>query len=156
MARRSNKSTSISRTRRAASVSSNGTLGGRSISYYGRVSPSSYSNVRDLFRTVSLTPVEDFRRWDPTSARPYRSLKTLYGSPARTMVGQPHQARTNARSISTYPKLSPVISFQGPSKVVTCIRRQRRRETLFAKNIAGRSGLKNPTRNWASSISCKG
>lgn len=154
MARRRNN-TSISRTRRAASASSNGTLVGRSTSYYGRVSPSSYSNVRDLFRTVSLYPVEDARRWNPTAPRPYRSLKTIYGSPVRSMVGQPRKARTNVRS-SPFSLLPHVVAFEGPSKVVTCIRRQRRREVLFAKNQAGRSGLKHPTRNWASSISCKG
>lgn len=47
------------------------------------------------------------------------------------------------------------LSFAIPEKVTLCVRRKRRKEVLFAKKKAGKTGQRKPRRNYWSSISCK-
>lgn len=100
-----------------------------------------------------LIAVEDHRRWTPEQYFP--TLRTTSGAPARTVVASTHARRTSRASSWRLPA---VVAFRAPASVLTCVRRSRRRETLFAMRRvgAGKSIYTKPRRNWSSSISCRG
>lgn len=92
---------------------------------------------------LDLLAVADARRFDPTHRRPGFQLKTISGTPARATVP--------SRSF-----LTPTIAFRAPDRVVVCVRRQRRREVLFAKRRLGAGArLRKPRWKYDSYISCR-
>lgn len=109
---------------------------------------------RTTYSTPSYVPVQDLRRWTP-ERRPFVTLRTTSGAPARTAVATaPSRRSTRTRSFS----LPHVVSFAAPATTLTCVRRHARREVMFARRFAGKgiSIYTKPRRNWASSISCRG
>lgn len=90
---------------------------------------------------VSLRPFEDRRSWWPSAFRP------------AAVVGARAARRISVRP--DRPFRDPVVRFAVPRKVVLCLRRERRREVLFAmdKVRSGRGGSKR--RNEWSAISCR-
>lgn len=88
-----------------------------------------------------LRAYEDRRTWHPVAPRPARS----FSGPTRLQI-------TPTNRHSAYP--SPSIQFQAPERVLVCVRRHRRREVLFARNKAGRSGQRPPRRTWWSAVHC--
>lgn len=104
--------------------------------------------------TLPLTLFEDRRQWHPM----------VDHRPALTFTSRPHTLRavekkpTQRQSKYGLPALSQTkatIAFGLPDKVLVCVRRKRRKEVIFAKNKAGRSGQRKPRRNWLSAISCR-
>lgn len=54
-----------------------------------------------------------------------------------------------------YSQTKAILAFAEPDRTVVCIRRQTRKEVLFAKKRAGRGGMRRPKRSWLSKISCR-
>lgn len=100
-------------------------------------------------------PVEDRRVFHPERAD--RPALAIDGRPARfTLNNRPQKkSRLQARFRSVASQTKAAVAFQAPRQVLVCVRRQRRKEVLFAKRQAGRRGLRKPRRTWLSSISCK-
>lgn len=101
---------------------------------------------RPVFRTqMELFPVEDRRTFHPD-----RHLRS-----ARTTSGRSFMLRSQLPV--HVPAFAPARqSFDRSSRIVVCVRRQIRKQVMFATRKAGRSGQKRPVRNFMSSISCKG
>lgn len=111
------------------------------------------SSVRYSYPARTLGQVEDHRLWTPE--RYFPTLRSISGAPARTVVASTPARRGSVRS-SRF--LTPTITFHAPQSVAVCVRRHRRRESLFALQRVG-SGVSiktRPRRNWSSSISCRG
>lgn len=117
----------------------------------------------ELFRLLSPTPylhrvsvtlapdpleLEDRRLYHPEGLqRP--ALATWRPATRLVIKAQPKQAK-RFRS----PPIG--VSFAVPAKVAICVRRQRRKEVLHAKRVAGSSGgFRKRRRSFYSSISCK-
>lgn len=100
---------------------------------------------------------EDRRGWHPLSAwgdspldwRPASYLPSLL--PARFVIGG-RKASRPGRPFAL-PKLSPVVAFDQPRRVLVCVRRKARREVLFARGTFGRGG--QGRRSAYSGISCR-
>lgn len=91
-----------------------------------------------------LRRVEDRRRFHP--AKSLRSPRGVHGGPARL----------TARTEPSRPgRLPYAVNFLVPKKTVVCIRRQRRKEVLFAKRKAGKRGQRRSRRNFFSEVRCK-
>lgn len=90
-----------------------------------------------------LIPVEDNRRYHPEGK----------ARPRLTKSGQKAQVRSN---LSNLLQTQTSMVFQAPPEVLTCVRRNARKEVMHALNKAGKTGQKKPKRNFWSSISCKG
>lgn len=89
--------------------------------------------------------VEDRRSFHPEKKlRPARALKRSQAAPVA-------KATKRERGRGVVPSK---IRFAVPKKVALCVRREQRREVLFAK---GRGGGRHrpPTKNWYSDVSCK-
>lgn len=107
-----------------------------------------------------LREIEDRRHfYPPVQARDqalaWQPAKRLSGALARLDVPTYHPP---SRSLNLRPArgLPGAIGFEDPSRVVICVRRQRRKEVLHAKRVAGARGLASPRRNEYSTITCKG
>lgn len=101
----------------------------------------------DPAQKVMLQDFEDRRRWTPEKSRP---VKLVTGARARlTEVKHLIKSAPSLHQIKTY------IAFQTPLKTLICIRRKIRKQVMFAKKKAGRSGQKRPHYNEFSSISCR-
>lgn len=102
---------------------------------------------------ANLLEVEDRRAWSPGAAAPpldYPQARLITGSPARLAAARARPGRHGR--VETF---SPVVRFRSPGAVNICVRRQRRKQVLFAKGFYGRAKLRRPTRNAFSSISCR-
>lgn len=95
----------------------------------------------------NLRVIEDRRTFHPDFVP-----RTFSRSPAKIQV---RNAPRNQK-IQTPPTPRPHYSFNAPDRVLVCVRRQRRKEVLFAKRHAGKSGQRKPRFNQFSNISCKG
>lgn len=107
------------------------------------VRPSSL--LAELARSLSPSPLlefEDRRTWHPDGLN----------RPARASV----RSATRLLPTRSYSSVvSPGVRFAVPGQVLVCVRRQARREVIFAKRLAGRSGGGKRRRNPYSSVSCK-
>lgn len=106
-----------------------------------------------------LVQVEDRRlfHFDGPDAHPLESD----GRPARLTVRDPkrpkrHKGAAYRFGPKVYSQTKAIRAFAEPDRVLVCIRRQKRKEVLFAKRKAGRGGMRPPRRNWMSYISCRG
>lgn len=97
----------------------------------------------------SLREIEDRRSFHPDPSP--------FGPPARSVWGHPVQPVVQKRPPPGRPYRSPFhkLSFAVPKETAICVRRETRREVLFAKKRAGGGSRKKPHRNFYSSISCK-
>lgn len=132
-----------------------------------------HSTARPRLLTSGLSPIPI-----PTSVVTYEPLVLVedrrlfhFDGPARTPLeddGRP--ARITLRNKSrprgqkrgayrfgpkVYSQTKAIRAFEEPRRVLICVRRQSRKEVLFAKRKAGRGGMRPPRRNYWSSISCK-
>lgn len=89
--------------------------------------------------------VDDRRRFHPSGV----------DRPVRTARGLGVRLVPKSRGAQREGVVPAALAFGGPSSVLICMRRQRRRQVLNALGVAGRSGLRPPTRNWTSEISCR-
>lgn len=120
------------------------------------------------FKSTAYTPsvtnylreIEDRRTWHPEGvSRPARSfnrsrhLLTVYKSPHKeiTIQGGYQSPFAIKKLFDTVPV---GVQFQTPYKVLICVRRQQRKEVMFAKNKAGRGGQKSPIYSEYSSVRC--
>lgn len=92
-------------------------------------------------KSISLTNIEDNRRFTPDSYRPARSLNQMRA---------PIKVRLDPRK---KPTLTQV--FADPLRTIVCIRRKMRKEVLHAAGVAG-SRVRRGRYNEKSNISCKG
>lgn len=102
----------------------------------------SFIRLEQLRRQV-LRDIEDRRRFHFDPVKPARTVK---GTLARTRLAKAPQTH----------RLPYTLNFVAPKRVAICVRRQTRKEVIFAKGRAG-GGRKrrSPKRNAYSSISCK-
>lgn len=103
-----------------------------------------------------LQVIEDRRLFHPLRA--YSPSKRVSGSPARIVVAdrlptKRQTASAHHRRIRSQTK--GVLTFAEPRETLVCIRRQRRKEVLFASGGAGKRNKRRPRRNAFSSISCR-
>lgn len=103
--------------------------------------PVSVLSSRRAYQVQALrSSGDDARRWHPL-----QSIR-----PRKTIHGGSYRARPVIRNVS-----SPVL-FYAPSSATLCVRRSIRREVLFAKRRAGRSGpiRRRSIRNQNSTVRC--
>lgn len=113
----------------------------------------------------NLKPVQDWRYYSPE--RPKKSLRVDGGS---TRVIQKTRASKFLRSLSSPQRgslrtkrgarlqkaLRGGLSFDVPKHVVVCVRRQQRREVIFAKRLHSKgAGARRHRRNIWSEVHCK-
>lgn len=95
-------------------------------------------------RSVSaLSEIEDRRLFSPPVF-----------APARTLSGVARLFLAPARSKPKVASGHVGLSFSAPRATLVCIRRQRRKEVLHAKGVAG-SKVARPKRGHFSSVSCR-
>lgn len=97
----------------------------------------------------ALTLIEDRRTHYP-GLSPFKRpvVSAAVGRPARIKL-----IENNRYAAPSQTKMD--LAFDEPKKLAICIRRQRRKEVLHAKGVAGSKNLKKPTRNEWSEISCR-
>lgn len=106
-----------------------------------------YSYQPDLFDDLPLVTVEDRRSFHPHGKNAWPQL--ISGRDA-VIAANAH----NTKPMS-HPTYSPIhVAFEQPQEVITCVRRNSRKEVLHAKGIAGKKGLRKPRRNPFSSVKC--
>lgn len=125
----------------------------RSLPLERLISPIPYSST-------NLRLYEDRRQWNPEP----------YTEPARSFSQSRHRLRVGANVRSTAKRVSPGggrnlwsaltwpsanVAFRQPRQVLICVRRQRRKEVLFAKGLGGRRGQRSPRFTQYSSVSCR-
>lgn len=91
---------------------------------------------------LSLLDLEDRRQWHPEG--PKRPARALSRSASRLM---PTKSYTAA--------IGRGVRFAVPGKVAICVRRERRREVLFARRQTRRGSGAPKRRNWFSAVSCR-
>lgn len=98
-----------------------------------------------------LREVEDRRDYHPLGR--FRAARQLSGHPVERNVIKP--TRLNKARPFLAHSVPIGIKFKAPKKTALCVRREQRKEVLFAKKKtrAGSRGKKH--RNWYSSISCR-
>lgn len=88
-----------------------------------------------------LSQVEDRRRYYPGLIRPAVAVPR---SSSRLVLS----------SRKPYAQTKATVVFKAPPRVALCVRRQRRKEVIFAMGVAG-SRVRRPRRNEFSEVSCK-
>lgn len=126
-------------------------------------SPNPVSSGPSLSRPSAAAPlrqVEDRRSFHPEAAN--RPALSLAGTPAVITVKsrpRPKPATRSARAqVNRFGSVQPsqtkaALTFAAPAATVVCIRRQRRKEVLFAKGKT--SSRSHRRRSWLSKISCR-
>lgn len=104
-----------------------------------------------VIRPLDLRVFEDRRTYHPDRLRPpltvsRRDQRKLLDVATRGAVRSQPPLHRPARS---------VLSFAVPKKVLICMRRERRRETLFALGRTGRGARSVKRRNEWSAVSCR-
>lgn len=98
---------------------------------------------QNVFRAQTMrSNLIDDRLWNPQRSS-FRRPRTIYGRPAQVVSTFNNRRFSRDRLVFAVPKT-----------VSTCVRRQQRREVLFARGRAGRNGGRRYRRNASSSISC--
>lgn len=130
-------------------------------------SPRPVSLSRTVFTPPAAPPredlrlVEDRRTFHPEQAN--RPAKLRSGLPAPVTVtnrtrDKPRtksaRAQINRFGVKVHSQTKGILTFAAPKETLVCVRRQRRKEVLFAKKRTG-SGNRNPKRTWLSKISCR-
>lgn len=109
--------------------------------------------------TDDLLPVEDRRSFH--FDKPYQPPLMDDARPARVVLQDRPKNRNRVKpgayrfGAKVRSQTKAIQTFAEPERVVVCIRRQRRKEVLFAKRKAGRGGMRPPRRTWLSNISCR-
>lgn len=99
-----------------------------------------------------LSDVQDLRRFDFDD---YPHPRTVTGGSVRVGVPLATQGRRRSRGHGNlFALLSPRISIKEPSRALVCLRRQRRKEVIHAKRIAG-SRVMRPRYNSLSKLHCR-
>lgn len=109
----------------------------------------------------SLVQVEDRRRFHPENKNRPALLKTGLPAPV-TVVNKARpkpKTRKQLAQVNRFGAVQPsqtkaVVAFAAPRETVVCVRRQSRKEVLFAKGKGG-GGKRPPKRTWLSKISCR-
>lgn len=102
------------------------------------------TTIRRYSKYSNYMPVSDRRTWHPLNSD--RPLTTISGGSVRVFP----KARSSQRSSAVPAGLA----FVNPSRVLICVRRQRRKQVLHALGIAGGRGFRPPKFNWTSNYSC--
>lgn len=113
---------------------------------------------------ATLREAQDRRNWHP-AAPLHRPLKTVSGTPSyRLVVAKPKRKSGRSLALSraadtrraAADSLPHRIAFDAPKEVLLCVRRQRRKEVIFAtrKAGAGKAKQRRPRRNQYSEVSC--
>lgn len=107
-----------------------------------------------------LRQVEDRRTFNPEHGN--RPALTIAGTPAViTVKSRPRpkpKTKASRAQVNRFGTLQPsqtkaAVTFAAPAATVVCIRRQRRKEVLFAKGKTSSRGHRR--RSWLSKISCR-
>ena len=132
-----------------------------------RDAPSIAARALRLSRVLSLTDIEDHRRYQHDPYRPLDPLPAARPANSRqkyyTVFGARAEHRVQpARQISGYGGLFPVRQvlsnrFSQPRETIVCIRRKTRRSVLFALSRIGRGSGRLRRARWSESsyIRCK-
>lgn len=93
-----------------------------------------------------LSDIEDRRQYNPSR---YAAARGLSKGSAFVQAGE-------ARGSRSSKKFAPdVFRFTRPNNVAVCVRRQRRKEVLFALKRTGKGSKSRRHRNSLSDVSCK-
>lgn len=95
-----------------------------------------------------LSDIEDARHYSPERVRPAKGLSK---GAARIIAGPSR----SLRSLSNKVFAPDVFKFNKPHNVAVCVRRQRRKEVLFALKRNGKGSRSRRRRNAYSDISCR-
>lgn len=138
------------RDRRDANVIANETLPVSSNSSPRRSSPLRlYEDRRQFHPQRDHAPARSFNRYQhqlrvPRSRKRYVTRET------------PRNPDAFAGLRNNFTNTVPhAIGFDRPDKVLICVRRQMRKEVLFAKRKTGRRGQRRPRYGWYSKITCR-
>lgn len=105
--------------------------------------------------TRHLIEVEDNRTYHPLFQ--YRPARTVGGrrSAATERVARRPSSRSRTPRLFTPSTLvgGEHAAYVAPRRVLTCVRRQRRREVIMARGYGGAKHRK-PRRNWRSNVTC--
>lgn len=96
---------------------------------------------------ADLSQAADFRLSD--LYEPSRPARLFSGVTATIGVDQ-----TPKKQKGTRQRVPFQLAFTAPTETLVCVRRQQRREVIFAKNKAGRGGQKRPIRRAWSEVKC--
>jgi len=110
----------------------------------------------------ALPLVEDRRRFNPEQRN--QPAKTVSGRLAPIILSdRPRQPKTKLGKLAkalygpeVHSQTKAAVTFAVPSSTIVCLRRQRRKEVLFAAQKTGSgSRAKKRNRSWLSKISCR-
>lgn len=125
------------------------------------LSPYDYSRQLSFDFKSALRALEDRRTYHPEGD--FRPAQTFRSPRYRIVVAdRPRMSRRPKDPLrlsrSLYRGTKATLAFEAPQEVAICIRRQRRKEVLHAKQKTGRGKGKQrrPRRNAYSKISCGG
>lgn len=109
--------------------------------------------------TLNLTPVSDGRTWHPEG--PNRPALSNLGRPVHVQpVNRPGRNLTKWQKDrfgdSLRSQTKGALAFVAPSQVIVCIRRKRRKETLFALKKTKKGAASRKRQNkWTSKLTCR-
>lgn len=117
------------------------------------------SLVRSPVKSEVLREYEDRRYWDPEGKaapahsfnKPRHRLTLVRQAPRRSVLPQGRYSQDFAQNVG----LASAVAFREPSRVLICVRRQRRREVLHAFRRVGHGSGGRPRFNYYSKISCR-
>lgn len=98
----------------------------------------------------TLSEFEDRRLFTPEQEF---TVPSSFSGITRVVVSEPRPAGRSAGRPTLYQPNR--FMFDAPDRVVMCVRRERRREVLFAKRKHGRNGGRRYRRNMFSDVSCR-
>lgn len=105
--------------------------------------------LRSLSKSLSL--VEDRRHFHPAGDfRPARSRRS-----ANHRLDAADRRLRSPVPVWKSESIPSRVVFHAPKSVLICVRRNRRREVLFASGGASKRHKRRPRRNWFSAVSCR-
>lgn len=96
-----------------------------------------------------LRKIEDRRTYHPSG--PMRSARSFNKAHHRLVVKASRPGR-KPKAASSFPPAK--VQFHDPKKVLVCVRRQTRREVIFATKRRGKGSSARRKHNWFSDVSC--
>lgn len=102
---------------------------------------------------LDLSALQDRRQF---SFDPY-SIKSVFRAAVHSEVRSTNKNNKPFRFKDPFASLGGRVTLKAPRAVAVCVRRQRRKEVLFAKMKTGKGvSRRRARRNFTSSINCKG
>lgn len=102
---------------------------------------------------IDLRPLQDLRTFQFGE----QVVKSHFRAAVTPVVRSTKNNNKPFRFRDPFKSVPAAVTLKAPRAVAVCVRRQRRKEVLFAKNKTGKGAARRRAqRNWTSSINCKG